>query len=57
MSEREPEEAAKGLTFVPAEEIGRLYSCPECGDEYISPNAMAKHHSEEHGAAGERDSG
>ena len=44
-----PEAVTEELTFIPSEEIRRLWTCAECGDQYISPNALATHHREEHG--------
>jgi hypothetical protein len=41
--EPEPELAGSGLTFIPAELIPRLYTCPECGEVYVSPNALGAH--------------
>lgn len=43
----EPELAAPGATFVPASLIGRLYTCPGCGEQYISPNSMAAHYQQD----------
>jgi hypothetical protein len=52
--EPEPERIDMGesgdLTFVPAVLIRRLYTCPDCGDQYITANALGKHYEEEHGA-------
>lgn len=44
----EPEEVTPDLTFVPKADIPRLYTCDVCGDQYISPNALAAHHVQDH---------
>lgn len=51
MTEPEPEEVTDKLTFVPAAMIRRLWTCPfpDCGEEYISPNALGAHRMTEHG--------
>lgn len=50
MTEEEPEpvQVTKGLTYIPAELLRRLYTCPTCDEEYISPNALGAHVARDH---------
>ena len=44
----EVEEIDKGVIFVPAADIRRLYTCIDCGEEYISVSALGQHRIRDH---------
>jgi hypothetical protein len=46
--EGEPERAAPGLVYHPAESVRRLYACPDCDDEYVDATALGAHRLRDH---------
>ena len=42
------EEITDSLIFVPRSQLRRIYTCPECGDQYINPAALGAHVREDH---------